>query len=343
MAMNQATPIGRNDFNGGVKAALMLLCIGKPMANRLVKHLNRQEIAALVRSAKRIKHVSRQEIDAMIDSFSELYGEGVKFLGTEEEVLDLLGEIVPDGIDDLVSGEERDEPEQVAPPEPLPVRLRAVPVSRMVAFLQAEPMQFAAAVLDTMDREQASQVIEELPRDRRIGILRRMLVVSPLKREASDLLAKIVTAAVLGEDEAAKAKARKKQIANIVNAMRDEVAQAFVEDLRAVEPEQANMLDSMLFKFSDLGDLDDDALAMIASTAGMDDITNALAGVDAGLRDRLLGSMSARARRMIESELGSRTSVDEAAVQASRKNISAVALAMIEDGRIRYPADAVQG
>jgi flagellar motor switch protein FliG len=341
--MNQAASLSRSDFNGGVKAALMLLCIGKPMASRLVKHLNRKEVAALVRSAKRIKHVSRQEIDAMIDSFSELYGQGVKFLGTEEEVLDLLGEIVPDGIDDLLSGIDGGEQVQAETTEPLSVRLRAVPVSRMVAFLQDEPVQFAAAVLDTLDREQASQVIEELPRDRRIGILRRMLVVSPLKWEASELLEKIVTSAVLGEDETALTQARKKQVAGIVNAMRDEVAQAFVEDLRAVEPEQATILDSMLFKFSDLSELDDDALAMIASAAGMDDMTNALVGVDGGLRDRLLGSMSARAKRMIESELASRTSVDEAAVLASRKTISALVLEMIEDGRIRYPADAAQG
>ena len=84
------------NLGGGVKAALMLLCIGKPVAAKLIGKLSFEEVRAVVASASLLNNVSRAEIDAMIDSFSELYGQGVKFLGTEQEVMALLSEVIPE-------------------------------------------------------------------------------------------------------------------------------------------------------------------------------------------------------------------------------------------------------
>lgn len=330
---------GDHNLKGGVKAALMLLCIGKPMASRLVTRLNRDEVAGLITSAKALSNVSRTEIDAMIDSFSDMYGKGVKFLGTEQEVLELLSDILPEEMSDVMNP-----PKAVdsggSEPVDVPVweRIRTVPAAKIAEFLNAEHVQLDAAMLDAMDREQASSVIPLLNRDRRSEVLRRMLVVQPLPPLAKQVLEQVVRQGLLGEDPDAKASVKRKQVAEIINAMKSEDAREVIEELKGKEPEQAMALSKLLFSFEDLAKLDDEAIAMILDTAGTEQLSFALQGAAAALREKLLSTVSARAKRMIESELETGVKADEDKILDSQRKIASVALQLEQEKRIVLPA-----
>ncbi len=327
------------DLGGGVKAALMLLCIGKPVAEKLISRLSFEEVRAIVASASLLNNVSRAEIDAMIDSFSELYGQGVKFLGTEQEVMTLLTEVIPEEMATKLEAEGAllpvaDDPEELE--ESVWDRLQTVSTSRIADLLNKEQVQTSAAILNAMDREQASSVISLLNRQYRSEILRRMLILQPLSPLAAELLEEIARTELLSDDGSAGKTLKRKEIAGIINAMSGDDAKTVIDELSSSEPEEAVELSKYLFSFADIEKLDEDNRAVLLGTVDAEKLTNALHGSAAEFQQLLLSSLSARSRRMIEGELQSATPKEEA-VAAAQREIAKIALSLAADGTISLP------
>lgn len=327
------------NLGGGVKAALMLLCIGKPVAAKLIAKLSFDEVRAVVASASLLNNVSRAEIDEMIDSFSELYGQGVKFLGTEQEVMALLSEVIPE---EMAAKLEADG----ALPAPAVVseevkrsvweRLESVNTTRIADLLNNEQVQTSAAILNAMDREQASNVISLLNKQHRSEILRRMLVLQPLSPMAMELLEEIARTELLSDDGSAGKTLKRKEIAGIINAMSGDDAKTVIDELSSSEPEEAVELSKFLFSFADIEKLDEDNRSVLLGTVDAEKLTTALHGSPAEFQQLLLSSLSARSRRMIEGELQSVTPKDDAVAVAQRE-IAKTALSLAADGTISLP------
>lgn len=327
------------NLGGGVKAALMLLCIGKPVAAKLIGKLSFDEVRAVVASASLLNNVSRAEIDEMIDSFSELYGQGVKFLGTEQEVMALLSEVIPEEM------ATRLEAEGALPPPPdvsdeversVWDRLQSVSTTRIADLLNNEQVQTSAAILNAMDREQASSVISLLNKQHRSEILRRMLVLQPLSPIAMELLEEIARTELLSDDGSAGKTLKRKEIAGIINAMSGDDAKTVIDELSSSEPEEAVELSKFLFSFADIEKLDEDNRAVLLGTVDAEKLTTALHGSSAEFQQLLLSSLSARSRRMIEGELQSVTPKEDAVADAQRE-IAKTALELAADGTIILP------
>lgn len=327
------------NLEGGVKAALMLLCIGKPVAAKLIGKLSFDEVRAVVASASLLNNVSRAEIDAMIDSFSELYGQGVKFLGTEQEVMTLLSEVIPE---EMAARLEADGalPPTVDVSEEAEAsvwdRLQSVSTSRIADLLNNEQVQTSAAILNAMDREQASNVISLLNRNYRSEILRRMLVLQPLSPIAIELLEEIARTELLSDDGSAGKLLKRKEVAGIINAMSGDDAKTVIDELSSSEPEEAVELSKFLFSFADIEKLEEDSRSVLLGTVDAEKLTNALHGTEAEFQQLLLSSLSARTRRMIEGELQSAAPKDEA-VAAAQREIAKTALSLAGDGTISLP------
>lgn len=327
------------NLGGGVKAALMLLCIGKPVAAKLISKLSFEEVRAVVASASLLNNVSRAEIDAMIDSFSELYGQGVKFLGTEQEVMALLSEVIPE---EMAAKLEADGalPPTVEVSEDVEQSvwdlMKSVSTTRIVDLLDNEQVQTSAAILNAMDREQASGVISLLNRKHRSEILRRMLVLQPLSPMAMGLLEEIARTELLSDDGSAGKMLKRKEVAGIINAMSGDDAKSVIEELNSTEPEEAVELSKFLFSFADIEKLDEDSRSVLLGTVDAEKLTNALHGAETEFQQLLLSSLSARTRRMIEGELQSAAPKADA-VAAAQRDIAKTALSLAADGSISLP------
>jgi len=64
----------------------------------------------------------------------------------------------------------------------------------------------------------------------------------------------------------------------------------------------------------------------------------ALQGCDAGLRDLILSSLTARGRRMIEAELASRAAAPATDIKIAKRSIADLALDMASRGEITLPS-----
>ena len=293
----------------------------------------------MVASASLLNNVSRAEIDAMIDSFSDLYGEGVKFLGTEQEVMSLISEVIPE---EMAAKLEADgalpPPVEVSEEVEQPVwdRVKSVSTSRIFDFLDNEQVQTSAAILNAMDREQASGVIALLNRKHRSEILRRMLILQPLSSMANELLEEIARTELLSDDGSAGKALQRREVAGIINAMNGDDAKSVIEELSSSEPEEAVELSKFLFSFADIEKLDEDNRSVLLGTVDPEKLTNALHGSSEEFQQLLLSSLSARTRRMIESELQAAAPKADA-VAAAQRDIAKTALSLAADGTISLP------
>ncbi len=89
-------PAGKTAALGGAgKAAVLVLAMGKPLAGRMLKHLDTAEVRALMRRASELGPVAADDIADLVDEFSDQFSRGMNLVGSPSEVQKLLTGVLP--------------------------------------------------------------------------------------------------------------------------------------------------------------------------------------------------------------------------------------------------------
>jgi flagellar motor switch protein FliG len=107
-----------------------------------------------------------------------------------------------------------------------------------------------------------------------------------------------------------------------------------LESLKKERPAEAAALRRMLFSFDDIPRLEQKYRLVLFDKVQTEQVMFALRGVDAELKEIVLSSLGARARRMIESELSNASIEVTKDVVAARQAIAAMALQLAGSGDI---------
>ena len=72
-------------LGGAGKAAVLVLAMGKPLAGRMLKHLDTAEVRALMRRASELGPVAADDIADLVDEFSDQFSRGMNLVGSPSE------------------------------------------------------------------------------------------------------------------------------------------------------------------------------------------------------------------------------------------------------------------
>ena len=130
------------------------------------------------------------------------------------------------------------------------------------------------------------------------------------------------------------------RMAQIINALDPADAEAVMQKLAQTRPKDAQVLQSLLFSFTDLPRLSLRARALLFDRVSTDIVVLALRGTDSDFRDIVLSSMASRARRLVEGELNNASSASSRDIAKARKQIADVVLAMAQRNEIEIAPPA---
>jgi flagellar motor switch protein FliG len=324
---------GSKILQGPDKVAALLLAMGKPLAGRLLKHFDPDELKLITRSVAGLGTIPVHSLEGVIEEFAGQFLNGIDLRGSAAEVEQLLsGVLTQSQIAELMS----DVTDGAT--QPMWERLSTIPDSVFAAYLLKEHSQTAALILSKVSPACAAKAMALFPRDQRNALMRRMLSLSSVTEPALRILESTLREDLLMKASRKNGDDQNARMADIINKMEREQMEDVLQSLAETRPKTAETLRGLLFTFDDLIKLQPRVRMLLFDQIPTERIVLALKGCEGELRDAVLGSLASRNRRMVEQELSSSEPASQRDVIKARRMIADTALSMAEKGEIELSA-----
>ncbi len=90
-------------FSPSEKAAAVLLAMGKPVAGKLLKFFEHEELQEIIKKAQNLRTIKPQELIELVNEFEDLFSEGAGLMDNAKAMEGILEEgLTPDEVDGLL-------------------------------------------------------------------------------------------------------------------------------------------------------------------------------------------------------------------------------------------------
>jgi flagellar motor switch protein FliG len=316
-------------LEGAERVAALLLAMGKPIADRVLKYFEDSEIKLVAQSAADLGLVPKATLEDLVDEFAAGVEGSSGLQGTAGEVEELLTGIVsPEQMAEILSTLRGHASHAVWQ------KLAGIPETAVAQFLVKEHPQVVALVMAKIAPSGAAGLTSRLPADLRNQVMRRMLSMEPVMDRPMRILENLLQAEVLVKVARATGQDIHARIADILNRLERAQMDDIFKDLDETRPKDAKVIKGLLFTFDDIVKLSESARQKLFDAVPPDRVIMALRGADAKMSDLVLSCLGGRARRMIEQELQMQVQVNPKDVVKARRVIADTALNLAEKGVI---------
>ena len=321
-------------LRGTQKAAALLLAMDKAVAARLLKRFDPDELRQVTRCATRLGRVPTAALDGLVAEFADSFSAGADLVGSVGCAEELLAEALPrDQVSDILSDV------LGRPNGSVWERVSALPDTVLGGYLAKEHPQTAAFILSKVSTACAAAALSRLPPALRNEVTRRIIGLRPVGEDVARLVeAALQTDLLAGPAQDGKTGSNAR-VAEIINKMERAHVDAVMQDLERARPEAASALRSLMFDFADIPRLSVKARLILFEKVAPERVILALDGAEAELRELVLSSLTARTRRMVESELSNGQSVAARDVEKARRAIGETVLDLAGRGEIELGSD----
>jgi flagellar motor switch protein FliG len=320
-------------LDGVEKAAALLLAMGKPLAARLVKHFDEQELRRLTQAAAGLPPTSQNEVQRLIEDFAQRFSKGADVVGDLDRARGLIDGVLPgETVSDImadVSG---------SPKASFWTRATALPDARLVVFLEAEHPQVTAFLLASFEPERTAILLAMLSPRRREMAAERLIGLRKMPDRALHLAEAALERDLFGEQVDASPEKPEARLIEIAAKLERARVEELIAALEASRPDVAAKLRDKMFPFEDIVRITQRERMLVFDKTPTESLILALKDTSEDFREVVLSSLAVRARRMVESELKNTDSAQDKDVQSARSTIERVVVDLIEQGLIQRPA-----
>jgi flagellar motor switch protein FliG len=317
--------------DGGVNdSALLLLSIGEEAAAEVMKHLAPKEVQKVVEAMARVQGVTREKIETVLSNFHEAAATRTAIGGSDGYVRSVLTRALGEEratylLDRILGGADASGIEN----------LKWMDAQSVAELIRSEHPQIIASILAYLDRDQASEVLLQLPDKLRGDVVLRIATLDAIQpnamRELNDVLAKLLS----GGAPAKKASpGGVRAAADILNYMGATNETAVIEAVREHDADLAQKIVDEMFVFENLLDVDDRGIQALLREVQSESLIVALKGANEELRDKIFRNMSQRAAEMLRDDLDAKGPVRVSEVETEQKEILKIVRRMAEEGTI---------
>jgi flagellar motor switch protein FliG len=313
------------------KAAMLLATLESELAINVLKKLDPHEVKMLLASAEEIGSVDADEVDPVIDEFELEFSSEPGIDAGSEQMLALLGKAYDADRMAAVLGHP-----VARKRENVWQKLTPGIETALVPYLLDQHEQVSAYVLSKLQPELAAKCMAMFPRTQKARLARRLLkIVEPLQQSV-ECLEDALLEDLFGKTET-KPSQGKGILAAMINRLDRPQTVEMLEDLSASNASDMLELRKMIFMFEDLPQLKQNFRVKLMDRVPAELVIAALFGMDETFRAAILEAMSARSRRMVESELQGDTAEPRKDTAAARRKIAETAMQMAQKGEIELP------
>ena len=321
------------------KAAAVLLAMGKPVAGKLLKFFEHEELQEIIKNAQNLRTIKPQELVELVNEFEDLFSEGAGLMDNAKAMEGILEEgLTPDEVDGLLGRRTQFASYETS----IWDRLQDSDPDRVGAFLQNEHPQTAAYIVSMLPTAFAGRTLMKLPEKVRVDIVRRSVDLKNVNPRAAEIIEARVRDLVTAI-EAEKASTGSVKVAEIMNELSKPDVESLLGALETVSKSAVDKVRPRIFLFDDIMSMPQRSRVTLFNDISGDIITTALRGAEPTLTESVLSAIGARQRRMIESDLSAGTAgVSTREIAVARRSIAqeAIRLAGLDQLTLREDAPA---
>ncbi len=320
-----------DNISGSERAAIFMMSLGEQKAAEVLKHMAPKEVQKIGTIMASLNNISNEKVEsvlgAFVDSANEQSGVGVD---SDEYIRNMLISALGEDkasnvIDRILLGKNSKGLDSLKWMDP-----RAV-----AGVVQNEHPQIIAIVLSYLESEHAAEVLQHLPDRARSDVLMRIATLDGVPPAALQELNQVLEKQFAGNSNVQKSGVGGiKTAAGILNFMDGEMESAITESITEHDAELAQEIQSQMFVFDNLLEIDDRGMQAILREVQSEQLIIALKGADDTIKEKIFGNMSSRAAEMMREDLEAKGPVRLKDVEDAQKEVLSVAKRLADAGEI---------
>ncbi|MBU2579273.1 flagellar motor switch protein FliG [Patescibacteria group bacterium] len=319
-------------LTGPQKAAGLLIIMGAETSASIFKHLDEKEVDKLTLEITKIPNLEREKSQQIIAELRES-------LATQESMskggIEYAREVLGKALGSARAEEIINRSIKTLKMQPFDFMKKA-DVFYLANFLQKEHPQTIAVILSYLDPQKASNVLLNIPEDKRGDVAKRL---AGMKNVSSEFVSSVENSLrEKFEKETVTTKSVSvggvESLVNILHAVDRETEKAIVDALSETEPDLAEEVRKRLFTFDDLKKLDDRALQRILREVDPKDLARAMKQVSGTISGLIYKNMPKRAAEMLKEEISYLGPMRLSEVEEAQQKIIVVVRQLEEQGEI---------
>ena len=327
---------GGSNLSGPEKAAIFLLTVGEEFTSQVFQRLDPEEIKLVGRQMAKIDKIDKEELEALLREFKGDEGGADLFLSGN----DLLEHALKKG---LSSEKAQEILEDIRSDWKLTLfqKARKLEPKVLVNFLRNEHPQTVALVLSVLDPTQAAHVLAEFQEATQVEVIMRMAELDKVSPEILVDVDRVLQDELLAvEGMEGQRLGGVEAVAELLNSAERATETAILEGVEEQRESLAEEIRRLMFVFEDLLSVDDRGIQMILKEVSTDDLKIALKMASEDLREKIFGSMSARAVEMLKDDMEVMGPTRVKDVEAAQQAVIKVAKRLEQEGKVQLMAGA---
>jgi len=320
-----------NNVSGSECAAIFMMSLGEQKAAEVLKHMGPKEVQKIGTIMASLSNVSNEKVESVLSAFVESANQqsGVG-VDTDEYIRNMLTTALGEDkagnvIDRILLGKNSKGLDSLKWMDP-----RAV-----AGVVQNEHPQIIAIVLSYLESEHAAEVLQHLPERARSDVLMRIATLDGVPPAALQELNQVLEKQFAGNTGVkSSGVGGVKTAAGILNFMDGEMESAITEVITEQDADLAQDIQSQMFVFENLLDVDDRGMQSILREVQSDQLILALKGADNAIKEKIFSNMSSRAAEMMREDLEAKGPVRLRDVEEAQKEVLSVAKRLADAGEI---------
>lgn len=290
----------KQKLTGRQKAAILLISLGPDVSAQLYKHLTEDEIEKLTLEISSVKKVETEQKEDILEQFHQIAlaqdyiaQGGINYAKTVLEKA--LGSDEASNIINRLTTSLQVKPFDFA---------RKADPGQILNFIQNEHPQTIAMVLSYLEKEQAGQILSELPQEMQADIAKRIAIMdstSPeIIYEVEQVLERKLSATVTQDyTQTGGIQA----VVEVLNGVDRSTERTILDALEIQDPELAEEIKKRMFVFEDIVTLDNRAIQRIIREVENDDLRLSLKVASDDVKEVVFSNMSNRMAETFKEEM----------------------------------------
>lgn len=320
-----------NELNSVQRAAIIVTTIGVENAADVYKHLSDDEVEKLTMEISSLPFVDTNTVDSIMEEFYELcLTEKVMTDGGVDYARDVLekafGKDAADRLMSKIASRMQSKSFEF---------IRKADYKSLLSIVQNEYPQTIALILSYASPDQASMVLSELPKEKRVDVVERMAKMdstSPDTIRAIESMLERKFSAVLSMET--KEVGGINFVADVLNKV-DRANEKFIFDELAVrDAALADEIKKKMFVFEDIVSLDSMAIQRFIRDCETKDLAVAIKGSNATVASTLYANMPQRMQESIQQEIEYMHNIRMRDVEEAQQRIVGIIRHLEEEGQL---------
>jgi len=313
------------------RAAAVVIALGAENASKVYKYLHDDEIELLSLEVSKMDRLPPEEMHKAVDDF---YG-----LCLTQKVISEGGLEYAKNILEKAFGQQQALSLMERVTKSLKTKafdfVRKADYKNLLTILQNEHPQTIALILSYARADQASQIISELPKDRRIDVVER---ISNLDRASPEIIA--IVEHTLEKRFASMVSVDLVEVgginymADIMNHVDRGTEKHIFDELNIKDPKLADEIRKLMFVFEDIVYLDSMSIQRFIRSVDSKDLAVALKAANPEVTSAILQNMSQRMQETIQTDIEYLHNVRMRDVEEAQQRIVATIRKLEEEGEL---------